>query len=127
MSSQGYTAYKTAQKKSDDPRDVEYSLLAQVTAALRTARTSTEIKTKVDAVLWNRDVWSALRQDLVDESNQLPKQLRASLISVSLWIEKETHAVMDGAGDIDALIDINRNIMAGLKPEFALEDAETLS
>ncbi len=64
----------------------------------------------------------ALRVDLYDENNQLPQQLRASLISLSLWIEKETFALLEGEGDIDALIDINRNIMAGLKPELAQEE-----
>ena len=117
MSYNGYAVYKTVQNKTDDPRDVEYRLLAQVTASLMRARDNPkEIHDKVKAILWNRDVWSALRVDLSDENNQLPKQLRASLISVSLWIEKETQALLNGNGDMDAVIDINRNIMAGLKP-----------
>lgn len=118
MSYQGYAAYHTAQTKADDPRDLEYRLLAQVTGALLKAKDNpNDIKTLIDAALWNRDVWSALRVDLADDNNGLPKQLRAAIISISLWIEKETHNVMDGKGDVDALIDINRNIMAGLKPD----------
>lgn len=125
MSSAGYATYKTAQTKTDDPRDLEYRLLAQVTAAMMRAKNQHDnVKDLVSAVLWNRDVWSALRQDLMLDSNQLPKDLRASLVSVSLWIEKETTAVMDHKGDLDALIDINRNIMAGLKPEHAQESVE---
>lgn len=118
MSYNGYTAYKTTQNKTESPRDIEYRLLAQVTHALIVARENPDLfGDRVKAVLWNRDVWSALRVDLSDPENLLPKQLRASLISISLWIEKETRAVMDGVGDLDAMIDINRNIMAGLKPE----------
>ena len=118
MSYQGYTAYGAAQNKADDPRDLEYRLLAQVTGALIQAKnTPDDIKPRVDAALWNRDVWSALRVDLADDNNALPKELRAAIISVSLWIEKETMRVIDGSGDIDALVDINRNIMAGLKPD----------
>ena len=122
MSSNGYATYKTAQTKSDDPRDIEYRLLAQVTGALMDAKRTDQVKPKIEAVLWNSRVWSALRVDLYDEKNQLPQQLRASLISLSLWIEKETFSLLEGEGDIDALIDINRNIMAGLKPELAQEE-----
>ena len=119
MSLNGYATYKTASTQTGDSRDVEYRLLAQVTSALIQARDDiNNVKKRCEAAAWNRDVWAALRTDLTDESNRLPRELRASLISVSLWIEKETFAVMDNTGDIDALIDVNRNIMAGLKPDL---------
>lgn len=118
MSDQGYNAYQTAQNSANDPRDVEYRLLAKVTAGLLKAKDDmSNTKLRVEAALYNREVWSALRLDLSDENNQLPKELRASLISISLWIERETTAVLDNEGDIDALIEVNQNIMAGLKPE----------
>jgi flagellar protein FlaF len=114
----GYTAYKSVQNKTEEPRDIEYRLLAQVTASLIAARDNPkEFQKRVEAVLWNRDVWSAFRVDLSDADNKLPKELRASLLSISIWMEKETHAILDQRGDIDAVIDINRNIMAGLKPD----------
>jgi flagellar protein FlaF len=118
MSSAGYTVYKSVQTNKDDPRDLEYRLLAQVTGALIQVRDNNlGAKERVAAAKWNRDIWSALRQDLMNENNQLPKELRASLVSISLWIEKEALRVMEGSGDINAMIDVNRNIMAGLKPK----------
>jgi flagellar protein FlaF len=120
----GYTAYKASQQQTQDTRDVEYRLLAQVTAALIAAKEKTaayELREKLDAVLWNRDVWAALRVDLSSEGNNLPKELRASLISIAIWIEKESLRLLDGKGDIDAVIDVNRNIMAGLKPHTSEE------
>jgi flagellar protein FlaF len=124
MMSNGYTVYNSAQSKTVDARDIEYSLLAQVTSALIQAREKPEdLKGRLEAALWNRNVWSALRIDLLSEENQLPKQLRASLISVSLWIEKECMSIMrNDTQDMESLISINRNIMAGLKPEFAQDD-----
>lgn len=126
MSYNGYSAYKTAQTTSNDGRDIEYRLLAQVTAALMRARdnAANDIREKMDAILWNSSVWSALRVDLSSEDNRLPKELRSSLISLSLWVDRETHAIMDGTGDIDALIDVNRNIMAGLKPQTEEEQEQ---
>lgn len=127
----GYTAYKASQQQNQDTRDVEYRLLAQVTAALIAAKEKNaayELREKLDAILWNRDVWSALRVDLSSDGNGLPKELRASLISIAIWVEKESLRLLDGNGDIDALIDVNRNIMAGLKPHSDADDqSETQS
>lgn len=128
MSYQGYAAYGSAQHKTDDPRDLEYRLLAQVTGALiKCKESSSDLRALIDAALWNRDVWSALRVDLSDENNGLPKSLRAAIISVSIWVEKETLRIMDGQGDLEALIDINRNIMAGLKPESVQDLSPAIS
>lgn len=125
MSYNGYATYKSAQTQTNDTRDVEYRLLAQVTGALLQAKEdSSNVKKRVEAACWNRDVWSALRVDLSSETNQLPDTLRASLISVSIWIERETYAVMDGTGDLEALIDINRNIMLGLKPDLSTDEGQ---
>ncbi len=125
MSNTGYNTYQSAQTNKDDPRDIEYRLLAQVTTALIKSRENpTDTKQRVDAAKWNRDVWAAFRQDLTSDYNKLPQDLRAALVSISLWVDKETLQIMDGKGDIDAAIEINRNIMAGLKPESA-HDQET--
>ncbi len=122
MPTTGYNAYKTVQNKMDDPRDVEYRLLAQVTAAMMNARDNPQdLKAKIDAVLWNSRIWSAFRVDLLSDDNRLPRDLRASLLSLSIWVERETHAVIDSLSDLDALIEVNRNIMAGLRPDTVAE------
>jgi len=116
----GYNAYTKNQNVTDSPRDVEYRLLANVTGALVEAQKEPDnTKKRVESAIWNRDVWAAFRVDLSSNQNGLPEELKASLVSLSLWIERETMAVMDGTGDIDALIEINRNIMGGLKPPSA--------
>lgn len=116
-----YSAYKFSPQAASDGRDTEYRLLAQVTARLMSLHEqavagTADKRSIVDAALWNRNIWAALRTDLLSEGNQLPKQLRASLVSIAIWIEKECMKVMDGQGDLHALIEVNRNIMAGLKP-----------
>lgn len=116
----GYNAYTKNQNVTDNPRDVEYRLLANVTGALVEAQNNPDnTKKRVESAIWNRDVWAAFRVDLSSNRNALPDDLKASLVSLSLWIERETMAVMDGTGDINALIEINRNIMGGLKPPAA--------
>jgi flagellar biosynthesis activator protein FlaF len=113
-----YAAYQQSQNTTEHPRDIEYRLLGQVTAALLAAKEKTGNQVAlVDAVLWNRNVWSAFRVDLLDPGNQLPKEIKAQLISISLFIERETTEVMNGTADLEALIDINKQIMDGLRPK----------
>lgn len=111
----GYSAYAKSQNVVESAREVEYRLIGQVTAALIEAQESTDATKRVDAVLWNRQIWSAFRVDLMDPNNALPKPIRAQLISLSLWVDRETHAVLDKKSDMSALIEINKSIMEGLK------------
>lgn len=114
-SAAGYGAYSHVQNRTEDSRSVEYRLLAQVTAAMLAARDSAKDFPKlVDAVLWNRSVWAAFRDDLAHPQNGLPEDLKARLISLSLWVDKESFAVMGKTSDIDVLVEVNRMIMEGL-------------
>jgi flagellar protein FlaF len=112
----GYAAYGRVQNTTEDPRRIEFRLLSQVTAALRTAKAQPNDRPKFyNALVWNKKVWDAFMVDLVDERNKLPKDIRQSLITLSAWVSKQTFAVMDGKASIDALIEVNINIIDGLK------------
>ena len=113
-----YQAYQRTSARSEDPRSTEYRLLGQVTRALLDVREvdAREIRKRAEALDWNRRVWSAFAADCANPANGLPENLRASIISLSIYISKETSAAMRGGGDIDTLIDLNRTIMQGLEP-----------
>jgi flagellar protein FlaF len=68
----------------------------------------------IDAIDWNRRLWSTLAVDCMNDGNQLPKELRAQIISLSLWVSKYSSQVMQEGVSIEPLIDINRTIMQGL-------------
>ncbi len=95
---------------------MEYRLFGQVTRALMDASAldENEIAKRMDALDWNRRLWSTLASDCADEQNSLPGPLRASMISLSLWVNKHTSAVMRREETIEPLIEINRIIMQGL-------------
>ena len=117
---EGYNAYAQAQNVTEDPRHTEYRLLAQVTGALIKARYGEcRLQEKIQALLLNQRVWEAFMADLTDTGNTLPQALKAQLVSLAIWVVKETNAVLDDSGDIDALIAVNRNIMDGLRPAVA--------
>ena len=111
--------YKAAQVSTENARQTEYRLFADVTKALISLKNNEnkdgfkgpEFYKNVD---WNRRLWLALQMDLAQEENRFPDELKANLISISLWVDKQTRAVMKGEASIDTLISINRTIMEGL-------------
>jgi len=109
-------AYKAAATRAENPREAEYRLFGQVTRALMHAATvdRTDVATRIDALDWNRRLWSALATDCSSPDNAMAPSLRASIISLSLFVGRHTSAVMRGEEDFEPLIDINRMIMQGL-------------
>lgn len=113
----GYGAYRKVQNQTEDSRSIEFRLFGEITAELLKARDNPQqFELKTNAVLRNRKLWAALREDLSDPGNALPKQVRANLVSLSMWVEKETFAVLDKRSDLEALIEVNKQIMEGLQP-----------
>ena len=114
-------AYQQAASRAESPRDSEYRLFAQVTLALMEAAKTDpgDIAHRIDALDWNRSVWAVLLSDCSNPDNRLPVQLRASIISLAIWVGKHTSAVIRKREDIQPLIDVNRLIMQGLATKTA--------
>jgi len=109
------TAYQKAQRAAENPRNAEYRLFGQVTGALLDAQSAgAKGVSLIDAIDWNRRMWSTLAVDCMNDGNQLPKELRAQIISLSLWVTKYSSQVMQEGVSLEPLIDINRTIMQGL-------------
>lgn len=106
--------YISAQNTTDDPRRTEYRLFAQVTRALMDARQDNHASGRNNAIHWNRRLWLTLQTDCANDGNRLPENLRAGIISLSIWVDKHSRRVLKGEADIKPLIDVNRSIMEGL-------------
>jgi len=76
----------------------------------------TDIAGRMDALDWNRRLWSVLAADCATEGNQLPAQLRASIVSLSLWVNRHTSAIMRNEAGFEPLISVNKMMMQGLEP-----------
>jgi len=114
-------AYHRASTWAESPRQMEYRLFAQVTLALMEAAKvdPKDITARVDALDWNRRVWTTLSEDCINPGNGLPETLRASIISLAIWVGRHTSAVIRRQEDIEPLIEVNRMIMQGLAPAAA--------
>ena len=110
-----HRAYQNTQRIAEDPRASEYRLFGQVTGALMTAqKENAKGGALVDAIDWNRQLWRTLAADCMDDRNQLPREVRAKIISLSMWVRKYSKSVTREGASIDPLIEINRTIMQGL-------------
>ncbi|MEM8551442.1 MAG: flagellar biosynthesis regulator FlaF [Pseudomonadota bacterium] len=69
----------------------------------------------VEAARHMQQLWSYLIKDLSHPTNELSTDLKANLISIGLWVMKETDKILAGTSDNWAgLIDINRTVRKGL-------------
>ena len=73
----------------------------------------------MEALDWNRRLWSTLARDCAAEDNTLPDATRAQVISLSLWVERHSAEVFAGREAFDPLIEVNRLVMQGLTPASA--------
>jgi len=110
-----YAAYGRIQNRVENGRQIEYRLLGQVTGALIAAQNESDKRKFFDVVLWNQRVWDAFFHDLVEPENRLPDPLKQKIISLCMWVRRETDAIIDGKSGLDDLISVNRNIMDGLR------------
>lgn len=122
----GLAAYKEVIRESETPRQIERRILTRITGALVTFATDyDEAKTSEErlGILYsglgenlveNQLFWRTLRNDLSSKGNSLNIELKGSLLSIALWVERETNSVMGGASGVLDLIAVNQNIIAGL-------------
>lgn len=110
------TVYQKAAQKHEEPRQLEVRAFAQATRELIAAADlpKTEIGRRAEALAQNRKLWTLLAADCAAEGNGLPQALRAQIISLSLFVEKQSRAVIREDDSFDVLIDINRTVMEGL-------------
>jgi flagellar protein FlaF len=108
-----------AEVVEDSPREMrarEHDAMGRGVDLLEVAREAGAGSREADeALIYLRRLWSIFIDDLGSHGNDLPEDLRAQLISIGIWIIKETERLRTGAtGSFDDLIEINAIIRDGL-------------
>jgi len=112
------SAYQRARQVAETPRSAEHRLLGEITAGLIHARDYGLVgPALIDVLHRDREVWQAFAADCGMPGNGLPTQLRASIVSIALWVDRHISLVMAGREDLEPLIDVNRLVMQGLEGE----------
>lgn len=67
------------------------------------------------AVFFTSKLWAVLIEDLADVNNALPRDLRAQIISIGIWIVKELERVRTGeVKSFKDLIVVSKSIRDGI-------------
>jgi flagellar biosynthesis activator protein FlaF len=107
------SAYRRQKEAAETPRELECRAFSIVIGKLVEGK-KTGGRALIDACYLNNQLWTALTVDLSLAANALPLDLKARLISLSLWVQRYTPQAMGGTAPLDPLIAVNRNILEGL-------------
>jgi flagellar protein FlaF len=100
-----------------DAKDRERQLLTRSIDLLTTASSvGTDSMEAIEALHFTNRVWTSFVEDLGNPENALPKELRANLISIGLWLLRETEEVRQGRSDnFEGLIEVSQIIRVGIQ------------
>jgi flagellar biosynthesis activator protein FlaF len=108
------SAYRRQREAAETPRELECRAFSTVIGKLTEAQ-KTGGQARIDACYLNSQLWTALAVDLSLADNALPPELKARLISISIWVQRYTPQAMAGTASLEPLIAVNRNILEGLR------------
>lgn len=106
-------AYRRRKEAAETPRELECRAFSTVIGKLIDGKKNGG-RALIDACYLNSQLWTTLMVDLSLADNALPADLKARLISISIWVQRYTPEAMRGTVSPDPLIAVNRNMLEGL-------------
>ena len=117
-------AYRNVEKATLSQRDLEATVLTKAAVQLLSikenwAREDHQVQLE-DALNYNQRVWTFFQAELTVENNPLPDEIKQNLLSLSVFIDRRTFETLayPTPEKLDALININLNVAAGLRGEI---------
>jgi flagellar biosynthesis activator protein FlaF len=118
------TAYGSTLRTTVEPRQLEANVLLKAARQLEEVRQSwmpergTELE---DALMYNRKLWTVFATEAADDGNPLPLPIRNNTANIAVFVFKRTLELQAAPAPekIDPLIEINRNLAAGLLASIA--------
>lgn len=100
-----------------DAKDRERQLLTRSIDMLIAARAvGSDSMEAIEALHFMNRVWTSFMEDLGSQENALPRELRANLISIGLWLLREAEDVRQGrSNNFDGLIEVSQIIRDGIQ------------
>ena len=112
-------AYQTVAKRTGSPRDLEANLLSKSASNLQRIRENWELAEAElhNALKFNRKLWNVFLNSSTRDDNPMPAAIRQNIANLGLFVLSHTLKVelRPEAGRLDVLININREVAAGLR------------
>ncbi|MBW8270437.1 flagellar biosynthesis regulator FlaF [Caldovatus aquaticus] len=104
--------YAAVQDSAASAQDIEIRAFTYVNGLLAAAGQGRAAR--IQALYKTHRLWSLLLDDLLSDGNRLPPELRARLVSLGLWAQRESLARMSDEGSVEPLIALHRDLAEGL-------------
>ena len=117
-------AYRNVEKATLSQRDLEASVLTKAALQLQSLKDNWSRENHnadlEDALSYNQRVWTFFQAEISMEGNPLPDEIKRNILSLSFFVDRRTFETLayPAAEKLDALININLNVAAGLRGEF---------
>jgi flagellar protein FlaF len=120
MQQQAASAYSQVARQTVSPRELEANLLSKSAANLQRLRDDWDNSPRAElssALLFNRRLWTVFMTSVTREDSQLPVDLRQNIANLGIFIMKHSLALQAEPvpQKLDVLININRQLAAGLR------------
>lgn len=119
MQNQALSAYSKVAKQTTAPRQLESDLLAKSAANFQRIRDNWEDARSDlnEAILFNRRLWTMFLTTVTRDDNPLPAPIRQNVANLGLFVMNRQREIQANpeAHKLDALININRELAAGLR------------
>lgn len=121
MSANPLDAYQSVEKSTLSGRELEASVLNKAALRLQEVqqRWSTPEHEELldEALKYNQRVWSFFQSEVSQADNPLPAEIKQNILALSVFVDRRIFEVMayPAPEKLDILININRNIAAGLR------------
>jgi len=109
-------AYRSSQRLGAQARDIEAQAMLEAARRLDAAMSGAGRDAYRAALRLNWRLWTIIQADVSSDDSPLPDEIRQNILSLSVFIDKHTVKALADPDEskLRILIDINRNIAAGL-------------
>ena len=116
MKNASYGAYQDGVKRSETPTETDAAVLERAALLLEDASKIPGTEEFYMALNYNQRIWTVI-QAFVTGENSWPELIVANLLSLSIFVDKQTFKAMAESDpeQLDVLININRQIAAGFR------------
>jgi flagellar protein FlaF len=113
--------YRNVQKATLSGRDLEAEVLSKAAYKLKFCQNNWDSPNRDElldeALKYNQKIWTVFQAELAKPENPLPEKIKQDLLSLSVFVDKRIFEIMSfpAPEKLNAIININLNIAAGLK------------
>jgi len=113
--------YRNVQKATLSGRDLEAEVLSKAAYKLKYCQNNWDAPNRDElldeALKYNQKIWTVFQAELAKPENPLSGKIKQDLLSLSAFVDKRIFEIMSfpAPEKLNAIININLNIAAGLK------------